>query len=786
MSTLVNRKYHYDMATPWTVREGETPWNVYPRPQMKRDSFLCLNGKWKIACETKHKTEDWGEILVPFPPESALSGIGRTPDEDDVLVYTRTFTLPDGFRKDRVLLHFGAVDQFAEVLLNGTPVGSHKGGYLPFTIDVTDALRPAENELTVKVRDPLSTLYPFGKQRKKRGMIWYTPISGIWQTVWIESVPAVAISKLKLTPWYDKVTIEIEGEGTEAPEKILRIETEYGTDEIRFTGASYVYMPKFPHTWSPEDPYLYEFTLELPGSGDTVASYFALRSVALGTADAGLHANIPRIYFNGAPYFFHGVLDQGYYSDGIYLPASPEGYADDIRRMKELGFNTLRKHIKIEPEVFYYECDRQGMIVFQDLVNSGTYEPIRDTVFPMLGLRKSEPQKPEEERHEIFEEAMAGTLSHLYNHPSIFYYTIFNEGWGQMDTAYFYRRAKELDPTRVIDSASGYFDVSESDVKSLHKYGGGVTAWIEEQRCERAMILSEFGGVAQREDGHIFNSSHAFGYQKAGDSRDLTAQIEKLYREDIIPQIRKGLCGAIYTQLSDVEDELNGLLTYDRQIMKVDPAVMREIAEDISAIMHLRVSDTESAKEMVTEPGGNLLLGDSITDMYKTEEWLKDYRVYNRGFSGDRSDQMLSKLPTTLGVLHPDVIVVLIGSNDVGHGFSPDDLAKNLRRTNEMIRERTPNAKVYLLTPLPSNPDAKLDHPKHEMFTSVRPNDKLCEMRARQKELAAELGWEYRDFASALMDEKGRLREECTVEGLHLNENGYAIYTEMIRPLLKK
>ncbi|MBQ3791731.1 MAG: glycoside hydrolase family 2, partial [Clostridia bacterium] len=341
------------LTTPYGEKIGEIPWNEYPRPQMKRDSFLCLNGRWDLVVEGPEKNEDLGTILVPFPPESLLSGLSRKTGRDETLVYSRTFSLPEGFDRGRVFLHFGAADQKAEVYLNGTLLASHDGGYLPFSADATGHLLDGENRLTVRVRDPMDETEGLGKQREKRGGIWYTPFSGLWQTVWAESVPETYIRKIRLTPWYDKVTVTVlvEGAGEEI-EKTLRIRTEFGEDTVTFRGASYEYVPKFPHPWTPEDPYLYEMSVEIPG--DRVGSYFGLRSVTIGTPSEGLHAKIARMFLNGAPTFYHGVLDQGYYSDGIVLPGSPQGYLDDIRKMKEMGFNTLRKHIKIEPELFYY------------------------------------------------------------------------------------------------------------------------------------------------------------------------------------------------------------------------------------------------------------------------------------------------------------------------------------------------------------------------------------------------------------------------------------------------
>ncbi|MBE6612726.1 MAG: glycoside hydrolase family 2, partial [Ruminococcaceae bacterium] len=497
--------------------------------------------------------------------ESRLSGISRTLNKGERWLYRRRFTLPDGFVRGRVLLHFGATDQIARVSVNGVEFPAHTGGYLAFSFDITDALIPGENVITVEVTDELDHDLAYGKQRKKRGGMWYTPISGIWQSVWLESVPEVYIRALRITPSLSSVVMETEGG---ADEKIVEIATPDGILTHRFTGSRTEIAIENPKLWSPESPHLYRFTLKC--GEDAVRSYFALRTV---TVDG------PRILFNGKPRFFHGLLDQGYYSDGIYLPASPRGYEWDILEMKRLGFDTLRKHIKIEPEAFYYFCDLHGMIVFQDLPNSGGYSFLIDTALPTVGLRRGITHHASKRRRAQFLSDMAGMVHQLYNHPSVCYYTIFNEGWGQFDADFHYDRLKELDPTRVIDTTSGWFFEKKSDVQSEHIYFKALDLHPD----GRPLVLSEFGGYSCRIDDHAANLTKSYGYKTMTNPADLTESLRRLYLDQVVPMIGLGLTAAILTQVSDVEDEINGLVTYDRQITKPDGEVMREIAEKLRA-----------------------------------------------------------------------------------------------------------------------------------------------------------------------------------------------------------
>ncbi len=555
--------------------QTEIPWMDYPRPALKRNSFLCLNGIWDFAVtESEEEIGTYSRtIRVPFPPESILSGVEEVFPEHTTLWYRRCFHLPEGFRNERVFLHFGAVDQKAQIFLNGECVGTHEGGYHAFTFDVTAYLRN-ENTLTVKVQDHLGRLVlPYGKQCRKRGGMWYTPVSGIWQTVWLESVANNYILSLAIKT--EGNTVRIQTCWSETPsDGTVTIRTPVGDRSAPLQKGMAVVSLSDPRYWSPEDPYLYELTVDTPT--DTVSSYFAFRTMTIATVDG-----VPRMCLNGKPYFFHGLLDQGYYSDGLFTPASPEGYRRDILAMKKLGFNTLRKHIKVEPALFYYFCDRLGMIVFQDMVNNGDYSFWRDTVLPTMGfLRKNDARiHRDSATRKAFLDHMEQTVEQLRPYPSICLWTIFNEGWGQFCGTAAYRKLKALDPTRLIDTASGWFMGCESDLDSRHVY----FRTIKLKAKDKPLFLSEFGGYVYRAEGHVFNSEKTYGYGRQKTREDFVAALTRLYNEELLPLIPKGLCAAVYTQVSDVEDEINGLLSYDRRVQKVTEAEFRPISAALVA-----------------------------------------------------------------------------------------------------------------------------------------------------------------------------------------------------------
>ena len=542
---------------------------TYPRPQLRRDSFFPLGQGWTL---------NGRPIRVPWPPQAPLSG--WTGEVGDVLRYKTAFTLPEDFAAPgfRVLLHFGAVDQVAEAWVNGKSVVRHEGGYLPFSADITAALLPGENRLEVKAVDTLSRDYPYGKQHKRPHGMWYTPVSGIWQTVWLEAVPERgAVSALRITPDLTGIDVEVEAGGAEFTVSVPLGEGRYVTAR-GVEGSVRLELPH-PHLWSPEDPYLYELTAAT--ETDRVESYFALRTVTTREISGR-----PRLCLNGKPVFLHGVLDQGYFEDGLFLPAEPEEYERDILRMKELGFNTLRKHVKIEPEAFYHACDRLGMLVLQDMVNSGGYGYLRDTVIPnFVSRRRSDlGGGGSEKRKAFFERHCLDTVAHLQNHPCIVGWTIFNEGWGQYDSDRICRLLKGADPARFFVSASGWFAQEEGDVESEHIYFSSRV--LEGTRPGKFLLLSECGGFPLRVEGHTAQNRKSYGY--GGQARtpgELTGRVQGLYDDMVLPSVPKGLCGCIYTQLSDVEGENNGLYTYDRQVRKVSAGAMLDVARRLEAVL---------------------------------------------------------------------------------------------------------------------------------------------------------------------------------------------------------
>ena len=544
---------------------SETPWNIYPRPQMRRESYINVNGQWEFENRPKGFPKSYHRsICVPFCPESSLSGIGEHFPEGSALCYRRMVTLPETFRKGRVLLHIGAADQYLECFVNDKKVGYHFGGYENITFDITDVIQE-ENEIRFRCYDDLKRQsYPYGKQTLKRGGMWYTPVSGIWQTVWLESVPETYIRKLNIENRGYSVTISTE---PKLDGKVI-VPALGGFD---LTDGSVTITPDHPNLWSPENPYLYDFSVKT--EEDEVKSYFAIRSLEIKQV-----GEYPRLCLNGKPYFFHGLLDQGYWPDGIFTPAKPECYADDILAMKKLGFNTLRKHIKVEPEEFYYQCDRLGMIVFQDMVNNGDYNFLRDTALPTVGIQKLDDRKLHRDAttRKMFLEGMEATVNQLKSHPCICYWTIFNEAWGQFDSDNVCGQFRKLDDTRFIDATSGWFRRSNTDVDSRHVYFRKVKLSGD---GKKPLVLSEFGGKTYRAEGHVFNPDKSYGYGGCDSLKALNEAVARLYLEEVLPCIEKGLCAAVYTQVSDVEDEINGLLTYDRKVCKLDEETMLPIAE---------------------------------------------------------------------------------------------------------------------------------------------------------------------------------------------------------------
>ena len=560
------------LTTPYEEKMDKAcPHAYHPTPQLKRPGYLCLNGEWDFLIS---KSENAGEltekILVPFPPESKLSGIEKAVLPEDLMHYRRVFTLPEDFAGKRVFLHFGAVDQTCTVYLNGTVLGKNEGGYLPFSFDITDSLADGENEVYLVARDTLDHKYPYGKQKYNRGGMWYTPVSGIWQTVWLEARPESYVEDIKITPYEKGVRIVVTG--GDAHKKITL--TDSG-EVFEFDGNIAYVEPSDLKLWTPETPYLYSFTLE--AGEDIIESYFAVRWV-----DVREVVGVNRICLNGEPYLFNGLLDQGYYPDGIFLPATEDGFADDIMMAKSAGFNMLRKHIKIEPMIFYYLCDKLGIAIFQDMINNGKYSFFKDTVLPTVStvtLQKMNDKRfnRSKEARAIFEDTMYKSADHLYNVPSIVYYTVFNEGWGQFNADEMYQKLKGYDPTRIIDATSGWFRRHESDVDSRHIYFRALTP---KKLDGRPLVISEFGGYAHGVDGHRY-SEKVYGYRVFDTQAEYEDAVCKLYDTEVRDLVEDGASAFVYTQVSDVEDEINGLVTYDRQIVKVDTKRLKQINDTL-------------------------------------------------------------------------------------------------------------------------------------------------------------------------------------------------------------
>ncbi len=558
------------LKTPWTEQiDKNCPLPEYPRPQFVRDSYINLNGLWDYAfSEAAQLPESYeGKILVPFSPETELSGVNRTLKAGEYLYYKKTFTLPEGFNRGRVFINFGAVDQIATVYLNCEKIGTHKGGFTPFTFEITESLAEGENTLIVEVQDFTdNNSYSRGKQKTKRGGIWYTAQSGIWQTVWLESTPKEYLKSVKITPDYDKAEVRFEYDGCD--DVTVRIYD--GNDLIAECTERVVKLPDFK-SWSPERPFLYR--VEFTACGEKIKSYFGMRKFSVGEDGKG----VLRLFLNNEPYFHNGLLDQGYYPDGYLTPPSNEAMEFDVKTVKEAGFNMLRKHIKIEPLLWYHYCDVNGIIVWQDMVNGGGKYGLEVSAIPFIGVNLDDTKyknfhREDEEGRKLYYDELSDEVDYLYNCPCIAMWVPFNEGWGQFDSSKAYEMLKKLDPTRLVDSASGWHDMGVSDVISKHIYFTPIVV----KQGDRPYVLSEFGGFSHRINGHTFNNK-MFGYKIYRSKESLTKAYRKLFNNTIIPQIEKGLSATVYTQVTDVEDELNGLLTYDRRVMKIDREVLKEI-----------------------------------------------------------------------------------------------------------------------------------------------------------------------------------------------------------------
>ena len=580
------------------------PLAEYPRPAMRRDSCEILNGPWQYAItQTAEYPAAWqGSILVPYSPEAPASGVGRTLQPGQWLHYHRLFAPPAG-EGGRVLLHFGAVDYACAVQVNGHLAGGHRGGYWPFTLDITDLLNgTGRNSLWVAVQDPTGHgTQARGKQTLKPGGMFYPAQSGIWQTVWLERVPDNYIQTLTVTPDYDARTVTVRVHTAKPGGAVnlwamvraggVTIAEDWGSDEADQDGEVTLNIPEehfFP--WSPDTPFLYDLTVGTnqgeEAEFDTVHSYFALRRWSCAPDAHG----VLRFCLNDKPILLNGLLDQGYWPEGLYTPPSDAAVERELSEVKALGFNLLRKHAKIEPQRWYYHCDRLGLIVWQDIVNGGsTYNLwfvtyLTNVLQPLLRrfpdgkacrrlLSRAKPVSREEYAHEL-----ADTVQALRCHPCIACWVPFNEGWGQFDAGKAVQALRTLDGTRLVDEASGWFDQGGGDVHSLHNYFYPLR--IRPQK--RTVALSEYGGIAWPMPGH--EPPHkTYGYGTAKDRQELTARYKKLQLKTVLPQLEKGLSALVYTQLTDVEDEVNGLFTYDRAAVKPDANAVRSVNAALAA-----------------------------------------------------------------------------------------------------------------------------------------------------------------------------------------------------------
>lgn len=574
------------MKTRWTdTVDGKNPLPEYPRPQLERENWLSLNGVYEYtvkSAESKLPESFDGEIVVPFAVESMLSGVQKPLLPEQRLWYKKTFALPQKMLGKHIILNFGAVDWQCTVYINGSEVGFHTGGYCSFAFDITHYIEDGENELLVCVYDPTEKGYQQrGKQVLETHGFWYTATSGIWQSVWLEAADACHITKLRMIPDIDNKTLRLKTYISEEADCFVKVTVCDGAEAIKTDNITLDGEIRFDEIklWSPETPFLYDLKIELIKNGetvDTVKSYVGMRKFSVGRDKNG----IVRFFLNNKPYFQKGLLDQGYWSDGGLTPPTDEAMIYDIQTMKDLGFNMLRKHIKVELDRWYYHCDRLGMLVWQDMVSGGEY--IGDIVagaLPIVHIKVKDNhykifKRTEKEWRDDYKRELNEMLNQLFNHTSICCWVPFNEGWGQFDSAAIAECVKSFDPTRLVDHASGWYDHGAGDFKSMHKY---ILPVIMPKLDERVFALTEFGGYSRVVGGHTWDEKKSFGYMMYKDKAKLTAAYKKLHEKQIIPLIKKGLSATVYTQVSDVENEVNGILTYDREELKIDRNTVIEI-----------------------------------------------------------------------------------------------------------------------------------------------------------------------------------------------------------------
>ena len=566
------------IRTPWAEQvDPAAPLPEYPRPLLQRDNWMNLNGLWEYAVLPVGAAFDKadGRILVPFCIESSLSGVGRTVGKDNSLWYRRTFTFPKAWKGQRVLLHFGAVDWQADIWVNGIKAGTHTGGYTPFSLDITEALEAGENTLTVKVWDGTDTGFqPRGKQVSKPGGIWYTSVTGIWQTVWLEPVPQQYIAGLRTTPDLAAGCFRVLAEGPASGliEARLKADGKVVATGRALAGTEVEIPVPDARRWSPDDPFLYDLDVSLVVGGkvvDRVQSYCAMRQVGVITGPDG----IKRLALNGKPVFMYGPLDQGWWPDGLYTAPTDEALAFDVQKTKDWGFNMIRKHVKVEPARWYYHCDRLGILVWQDMPSGEWTSPWQNTKY----FEGSERERRAASEANFRKEWQA-EMDYLYSNPCVVVWVPFNEGWGQFKTLEIATWTKQHDPTRLVNAASGgNFFPGAGDILDLHNYPQPALYLYDTKSVN---VLGEYGGIGLAVEGHLWAPDRNWGYIKLTSPAEVTAEYVK-YALQLQEMVARGFSAAVYTQTTDVEIEVNGLMTYDRRVDKVDIPRIREINQQI-------------------------------------------------------------------------------------------------------------------------------------------------------------------------------------------------------------
>lgn len=578
------------ITTPWAGKvDPLRPLPEYPRPQLVRKNWQNLNGLWQyaiIAGESETIPAGYeGEILVPYPVESALSGVGKNVGKENTLWYKREITVEKARKNKRFLLHFGAVDWKTNVYVNGKKAGSHEGGYDPFSFDITALLKKGtRQEIVVGVWDPSDEgPQPRGKQVRKPEGIWYTPVSGIWQTVWLETVPVSYIVSTKHTVNFDQntLTVEAKTEGTQAGDQLYVAALKDGNvlnEQSVKPGTKAVLTISNPVHWSPDNPYLYDLKFKIIRKGkaiDEADSYFAFRKVSMGKDSKG----IQRMLLNNKFVFQYGPLDQGWWPDGLYTAPTDEALLFDIQKTKAMGFNMIRKHVKVEPARWYYHCDQKGILVWQDMP-SGDMGGNKWDMRPGIISGRNHDKSRSSESEAIYKKEWKAITEALYNFPSIVVWVPFNEAWGQFKTVEISEWTKKLDPTRLVNSASGGNFFKTGDILDIHNYPDAVMPKPDVFGADQILVLGEYGGLGLPIEGHTWQDKNNWGYQSFKNATELRNRYESLIT-DLNHLISLGLSAAVYTQTTDVEVETNGLMTYDRKVNKMGEQVLKSINEKL-------------------------------------------------------------------------------------------------------------------------------------------------------------------------------------------------------------